>query len=223
MVLTRVLEERVDQMLQKRAQVNAVATPVVAVGPQERRRHQRVKVALPGRFMLEDRREFPCRTINISPGGVAIETYVRGAPGEKIIAYLNQIGRVEGILVRHFDNGFAVKLTMPAVKREKLADQLTWLANRQDLGMAEDRRHERLPPRLPRTTLKAPGGREYAARLIDVSISGAAMTVEVSPPIGAPVVVGETAALVVRHFSGGIAVEFNRLIPADQFDDGVKL
>ncbi|MFZ0374829.1 MAG: PilZ domain-containing protein, partial [Xanthobacteraceae bacterium] len=36
---------------------------------QDRRRHQRVKVNLLGRYMLPDRREFPCQVINMSPGG----------------------------------------------------------------------------------------------------------------------------------------------------------
>ena len=32
---------------------------------EERRRFQRVKVNLLGRYMLEDRREFPCQVINM--------------------------------------------------------------------------------------------------------------------------------------------------------------
>ena len=38
----------------------------------ERRRHQRVKVNLLGRYMLADRREFPCQVVNMSPGGMAL-------------------------------------------------------------------------------------------------------------------------------------------------------
>jgi hypothetical protein len=34
---------------------------------EERRRFQRVKVHLLGRYMLPDRREFPCQIINMSP------------------------------------------------------------------------------------------------------------------------------------------------------------
>jgi hypothetical protein len=37
------------------------------------------------------------------------------------------------------------------------------------------------------------------------------------------VVVGATSAQVVRHFDGGIAVEFNRLFPAETFDENVTL
>ena len=38
--------------------------------PQERRRFRRVKLSVLGRYMLEDRREFPCQTIDISPGAM---------------------------------------------------------------------------------------------------------------------------------------------------------
>ena len=54
-------------------------------------------------------------------------------------------------------------MKLPPLKREKFADQLTWLANRQALGMPEDRRHERIVPRTPNTTLILPNGREYIA------------------------------------------------------------
>ncbi|MBV9559530.1 MAG: hypothetical protein JOY90_03565, partial [Bradyrhizobium sp.] len=40
----------------------------IVPGPQERRRFRREKLSVAGRYMLEDRREFPCRTIDISLG-----------------------------------------------------------------------------------------------------------------------------------------------------------
>lgn len=201
----------------------AEALPLVDVKPIERRRHQRVKIVLLGRYMLEDRHEYACQTIDISPGGVAIEGVAKGQIGERVVAYFNQIGRVEGAVARHFDKGFAIQMRLPVLKREKLAEQLTWLVNRQALGLPEDRRHERIAPHFTRTTLKTPDGREHAARLIDISISGAAMNVDASPPIGSPVVIGQTAAQIVRHFAGGVAVEFARLILADTFDENTRL
>ena len=39
---------------------------------EERRRHQRVRVNLLGRYMLADRREFPCQVVNMSPGCIAL-------------------------------------------------------------------------------------------------------------------------------------------------------
>ena len=63
---------------------------------EERRRHQRVKVNLLGRYMLADRREFPCQVVNMSPGGIAIVAPVSGNPGERVIAYVDHVGRLEG-------------------------------------------------------------------------------------------------------------------------------
>src|SRR5204862_1021011 len=97
--------------------------------------------------MLSDRKEFPCQTIDLSPGGVALVAPVPGEVGERVVCYIDQIGRLEGIVARRFDNGFALSVNVPLFKREKLAEQLTWLANRHSLGMPEDRRHERIAPR----------------------------------------------------------------------------
>ena len=54
---------------------------------EERRRFQRVKVHLLGRYMLPDRREFPCQIINMSPGGVALLAPGIGNVGDRVIAY----------------------------------------------------------------------------------------------------------------------------------------
>jgi hypothetical protein len=53
---------------------------------EERRKHQRVSVNLLGRYMLADRREFPCQVTNMSPGGMALIAPVSGNPGERVIA-----------------------------------------------------------------------------------------------------------------------------------------
>ncbi|MEY9442243.1 hypothetical protein ABIF14_009393 [Bradyrhizobium elkanii] len=104
-------------------------TTVVPVA-EERRRFQRVKVHLLGRYMLPDRREFPCQIINMSPGGLALLAPGIGNVGDRVIAYLDHIGRVEGRITRIIDNGFAMTIGATARKRDKLAAQLTWLANR---------------------------------------------------------------------------------------------
>ena len=181
----------------------------------ERRRNQRVRVAVLGRYMLESRQEFPCQTVDMSPGGVAMIAPVRGSLRERVICYIDQIGRIEGTVARHFDNGFALALSVPLAKREKLADQLTWLGNRHALGMPEDRRHVRVAPRNPRSTLTMPDGREYPVKLVDVSISGAAFTSNAHLAIGTPITLGRTIAHVVRVFGDGTAVEFARPFSAD--------
>src|SRR6202046_5694692 len=116
---------------------------------QDRRRHQRVRVNLLGRYMLADRREFPCQVVNMSPGGIALIAPVAGAAGERVIAYVDHLGRLEGHIARIFQNGFAMTISATSRKRDKLAAQLTWLANRPLLASPEDRRHGRIVARHP--------------------------------------------------------------------------
>jgi len=136
---------------------------------EERRRFQRVQVNLLGRYMLADRREFPCQVTNMSPGGMAIVAPVVGQSGERVIAYVDHVGRLEGVIARQFQNGFAMTIAATPRKRDKLAAQLTWLANRHILGLPEDRRHGRVTPRNPFARLILPNGVNVAVRLIDIS------------------------------------------------------
>jgi hypothetical protein len=174
----------------------------------ERRNFQRVRVKIYGRFMLEDRSEHPCQVLDMSPGNVALRADVIGQPGEKIIVYLDHIGRIEGVLTRRLEDGFAMTILASERKRDKLAAQLTWLANKHELDLPEDRRHERVAPRNPMNTLQLPDGRRYPCRIIDLSLSGAAVEIEVKPAIGAQVMLGTMRGQVVRHFEDGIAIEF---------------
>jgi hypothetical protein len=190
---------------------------------QERRRHQRVKVVLLGRFMLENREEYPCQTLNMSPGGVAVLAPVKGRPGERVVMYIEHLGRLEGQVARVFDLGFAVMLSATKRKQDKLADQLTWLANRHDLGLPEDRRHDRIVPRQTGTIMRLADGREVGVRIIDISLSGTAISSAVVPPLGTPVTIGRQACKVVRHFEGGFAVEFLRALNIAEFDESIRL
>jgi len=188
---------------------------------EDRRRHQRVKVNLLGRYMLPDRREFPCQVINMSPGGMALIAPVCGAAGERVIAYVDHLGRLEGQIARVFQNGFAMTISATARKRDKLAAQLTWLANRQILSLPEDRRHGRIVPRNPVARLILPNGVNLTCRVIDVSQSGAGIASQERPPIGALVTLGKVQGRVVRHLDDGFAVEFTRLQHSDFLEENV--
>jgi hypothetical protein len=188
----------------------------------ERRRHQRVRVNLLGRYMLADRREFPCQVTDMSPGGMAIIAPVSGQVGERVIAYVDHVGRLEGVITRHFQNGFAMTVSATIRKRDKLAAQLTWLANRHILNLPEDRRHGRFTPRNPAARLILPNGLNLACRIIDLSASGAAIKTDQRPELGALVTIGKTTGRVVRHLEEGFAVEFTRLQHADFVEESVN-
>jgi len=188
---------------------------------QERRRFQRVRVNLLGRYMLIDRREYPCQVIDMSPGGMALVAPVAGNPGERVIAYIDHLGRLEGTIARQFANGFAMTIGATARKRDKLAAQLTWLANRHILNLPEDRRHGRFVPKNASTMLILPNGVNIGCRLIDLSLSGAAVATSQRPPIGALVMLGKVQARVVRHLEEGFAVEFLRMQHPDFVEESI--
>ena len=158
--------------------------------------------------MLEDRSEHACQVIDMSPGNVAFLSDHPGQLGEKVIAYLDHIGRVEGVVARRLDGGFAMTIVASERKRDKLAAQLTWLANKHELDLPEDRRHERVAPRNPISHLQLADGRQYPCRIIDLSLSGAAVEIEVRPALGVAVTLGNMRGRVVRHFEDGLAIEF---------------
>lgn len=195
----------------------------ISAKPQERRRHARAKLSLLGRYMLEDRREFPCQTVDVSVGGLALTAPVVGALGERVVAYFDALGRIEGIIVRHFEHGFAMTAIMPPAKREKLVNQLTWLVNRKTLGLPEDRRHERIVPRELNTNIRLADKSIVPAKIVDISVSGAAVTCAKQSPMGAMIQIGRRRARVVRTFDQGMALEFALPLSFDQFDENVIL
>jgi len=174
----------------------------------DRRTYSRFDVKIYGRFMLEDRSEHACQVMDISPASVALRADRAGAPGEKVIAYLDHVGRVEGIVTRSEASTFAMSVVASERKKDKLAARLAWLAGRQKNGLPEDRRHERIAPRNPVSVLHLMDGRHYECRIMDLSLSGAAIEIDVRPALGIQVVLGTMRGEVVRHFEEGVAIEF---------------
>jgi hypothetical protein len=171
-------------------------------------RFQRVKVSLLGRYMLSDRREFPCQVLEMSPGDTVVIAPISGGAGERVIAYIDHLGRIEGDITDVVDGGFKMDIVATPRKRDKMAAQLTWLANKDLLNLPEDRRHERVVPDNRHSTVVLDDGRRYNCKIIDISLSGAAIELSVRPAMGTPVTLGRMRARVVRHFSEGVGVEF---------------
>ena len=74
----------------------------------------------------------------MSPGGAALMAEMPPQVGEAVIAYAD-IGRLQGYCVRLSGNGFAMTVAGTLRRRDKLANALTWFANRDALGLPEDR------------------------------------------------------------------------------------
>jgi PilZ domain len=174
----------------------------------DRRRHKRFAMTLLGRFMRESKHEYPCKLIDISVGGAAVMSPVTVNMGERIIAYFDNLGGIEGTASRLFEGGFAIKFTVTANKREKLAAQLTWLLNKDHVPGVEERRHERQLLVSKTTTVQLGPGITVECQVIDVSLSGASIATETRPAMGTDVLVGNLRARVMRHHDKGIGVQF---------------
>ncbi|MEZ2219505.1 PilZ domain-containing protein [Rhizobium sp. RCC_161_2] len=174
----------------------------------DQRTFQRVPINMQGRLMLASYEEFECLVTDMSPGDMYVTCLGRPRTNERVVAYIDHLGRVEGNVVAVDGRGFSMSINATDRKREKLAAQLTWLANKHELGLPEDRRHDRLTPRSTTSELTLEDGTVHVCRIMDLSLSGAAVDVEARPPIGTPVRLGNMRGRVVRHFMEGVAIEF---------------
>ena len=174
----------------------------------DRRLHPRVPTTLLGRFMRANTQEYPCKMIDISDGGAALMAPVEPDPGEKIIAYFDQVGGLEGTVARTFPGGFAIRLTVTAHKREKLAATLMFMLNKHELPGLEGRRHERMAAVSKNLPLTLTEGLTITCDVLDVSLSGASVVTPARPALGTAVKLGNLNARVIRHHDNGIAVEF---------------
>lgn len=203
-----------------------LATPSVPRRPhaaptadqEDNRLHRRFELPLAGRFMRADKSEHACRIRDVSVGGVALSfdpPLARLAVGERVVAYIDQLGGLEGEVVRFWADGFALKLNATQHKREKLAAQITWLLNEADLKGAAARQHERIVVGHRSAELKIKGGISMPCLLLDVSVSGASLACKGRPDIDTEVYLGRLRARIVRHHAAGIGLQFMDLLDVE--------
>lgn len=185
----------------------------------DKRIHRRIDVTLAGRYMLPNKQEYRCHAQDISLSGIAIHGMERGNLGDTVIIYLNEIGRVEGTIVRHIEKGFAIRFTPSPAKRARLMEKLTWLMNKDIIEGDETRRFSRQMPPISETKFYLPDGRGYPCKIIDMSLSGASIEIDIVPDVGAEITLGKMKGRVVRHHDSGIAVEFTDVNDTGTLDD----
>jgi hypothetical protein len=172
----------------------------------ERRRHTRLRVVLGGRCMLQDRREFTCRVIDLSLGGLAVAVPAVARIGERVVAYLDEIGRFEGRVARLVEGGFAMVLDLTLHGRDKLVQFLSRRGGERAVG---ERRHERRLVGDFVSRMVVADGSAVDCRVLDLSVSGAAVAfLGPRPAVGSRVRLGTTVGRVARQFDRGVAIAF---------------
>ena len=176
-------------------------------GIADERRHCRIFISLPVRFMIADHGEHRGVLFDMSPGGLSLTTDVRPAIDSRAVLYVDDIGRVEGVVSRHHPYGFAVRLASTQNRRDKIAERLIFHANRHRLRDEQLRVHERIESDQESHCVMA-DGTDIACRVIDLSLSGAAIAIDPQPAIGTEVMLGRMLGRVVRHIPHGVAIHF---------------
>jgi hypothetical protein len=85
----------------------------------DRRRFRRVPIRVLGRFLRVDKVEYPCQVVNMSAGGMAMLSPVQCRDGERIVAYLDNFGRIEGVVIRCVDGGMAVRIVVVSISARR--------------------------------------------------------------------------------------------------------
>lgn len=156
-------------------------------------------------------REHDCRTADISPGDARIASAAAAVHvGDRIVFYLDDLGRLEGHVVRASADGeFAVIFSSTAHKREKIAELLTWLMSRERVALEPEAAPARREGGGALTSIATEHGPAIDGEIIDFSLVGMAVrTRQTPPPIGTWVRVGAIDGKVARYFDGGFAVDF---------------
>ena len=176
----------------------------------DRRRFRRVDMGLHGRLMNESGLEFDCRTLDVSPGDARLSCSSQPSPGERLVLYLQKLGRVEANVSRVLgDSLFAVQFGVGAHKRERLAEHLMLLMNPQCV-IAEERRNLRHTSGGGITILELEDGSLLTCEIVDFSLTGVALrTGRPRPLIGSWVKIGGQHGRVTRFIDQGFAVDFD--------------
>ncbi len=191
-----------------------VAVPVPIA---DRRLDARYVGPLNGSYTLSERNGaqgtgvevFACRSQSISASAASVIAPAIGGIGEWLTARFDGLGIVRGSIIRHLSDGFAFGIVGSATQQLKLASKIEALMQR-SIRVREDKRgYRRFQPRDPRSTLSLEDGRMLRCFVINISRSGAAVSAEYAPPVGAPVVIGTLACHVIRPLDVGFAVQFD--------------
>jgi hypothetical protein len=154
-------------------------------------------------------RTFACRTTRVSPFRMMVEVPVVGKVGDRLSPYFRDFGKFDARISDTMAGGFLLELEMTRPMREKFANKLTWLEKKQkNPGILDVRKEARIIPEGPHSTLTLMDATIHECFIIDMSVSGVAVSAQVQPPIGMPLAVGACIGRVVRHLPDGFAVKF---------------
>jgi PilZ domain len=166
-----------------------------------------------GRFMLPDMSEHACQVLDLTIHGATFMTSDVPPLGLAIVAYLEDLGRVEVTSAAVVPGGFKVTYAATGARLERLQQRIVYLSERAS-GAPDHRRHPRFEPKDKHSSITMPDGRSYTCEVLDISVSGAGIKTDVMPALGTFLLVGKMKGRVVRYLENGFALEFVKQVAA---------
>lgn len=145
--------------------------------------------------------------------GAAVKTDLQVAPGDRIILHLEGGSRFEGVVARLFDGGFGIEFGMHDSKRQRLVNALESVTD-ETSEMTSLPLKQRVASRVGgfrgKTVCYTDSG-EIECRLVDMSLSGAAIETDTDLKIGSVVSLGQTKGRIIRRDGKTYGIQFEPL------------
>ena len=187
-----------------------------ATGKAELTEHSQTPGTVFGRFMLPDLSEHACQVTDLSVEGATFITPIVPTEGQLLVAYLEEVGRVEAITGAAKPGGFSITFNLKGLRLERFQKRVEWLQQRREGDDADHRNHARYEPTDRSSQLTLPDGRVYNCEVLDISVSGAGIKTEVVPSVGTYLMLGKMRGRVVRYLEHGVAIEFVKQLDGAQ-------
>jgi len=166
--------------------------------------------------MLANQSEYACRVTALGRDGAFFVCDKVPPKGEILVAYVEEVGRIEAIAEDPGPGGFAISYALTGPRLERLRQRIQWLVDRKQGKAVDNRRHARYEPEEKISQIILSDGRAYPCEVLDISVSGAGIKTEVVPSLGTQLYLGKMRGRVVRYIENGVAIQFLNQLEATQ-------
>jgi hypothetical protein len=189
----------------------------------ERRSIPRVKLVLPALCWSQFRPDFYAVTEDVAQYGIRFKAAVIPSVGETITCSIRHTGSLETKVIRTGRDRFAVRVLRAEYPLRLVAQNLLGLAEEQNAAPVLQRAAERIVPEVSDVVVTTPYGTMIPGRVLNVSVTGAAVSVDEPIEVGTLIMIGSTPAKVARCFDNGIGAAFLSPLQSGQIDARVVL
>ena len=181
----------------------------------EKRDYVRVPTAIPSTLsILADQVALACVVTDLSASGAGIQ-YDELAPSAERVCRLeiSWFGAFEGITTRDGGTSAGVRFLIGEADRLHLLGKLAKFV---EVGLSPATDDDFIDTVQPKLLLKLPDGKRHFCEVLNISLRGVLLKVDVRPPLGALVKAGSMYGRVESHQTDGLGIAFVRAVPASE-------